>query len=46
VWVVTGTDEAGVDAAAAALDEGALAGHFAVAVSGGKPIALPDRGGS
>ncbi|HWI75256.1 MAG TPA: DUF4430 domain-containing protein [Baekduia sp.] len=46
VWIVTGTDQAGVDAAAAALDEGALAGHFAVAVSGGKPIALPDRGGS
>jgi hypothetical protein len=46
VWIVTGTDEAGVDAAAAALDEGALAGHFAVAVSGGRPIALPDRGGS
>jgi hypothetical protein len=46
VWIVTGTDAAGVDAAAAALDEGALAGHFAVAVSDGKPIALPDRGGS
>ncbi len=46
VWVVTGTDQAGVDAAAAALDEGALAGRFAVAVSGGKPIGLPDRGGS
>ena len=46
VWIVTGTDAAGVDAAADALDEGALAGHFAVAVSGGKPIGLPDRGGS
>jgi hypothetical protein len=46
VWIVTGTDAAGVDAAAAALDEGALAGRFAVAVSDGKPIALPDRGGS
>lgn len=46
VWVVTGTDEAGVDAAAAALDEGALAGRFAIAVSGGKPIGLPYRGGS
>jgi hypothetical protein len=43
VWVVTGTDAAGVQAAAAALDEGALAGRFAVAVSGGRPIALPDR---
>lgn len=46
VWVVTGTDDAGVQAAADALDEGALAGRFAVAVSGGKPIGLPDRGGS
>jgi uncharacterized protein DUF4430 len=44
VWIVTGTDDAGVSAAAAALDEGALNGHFAVAVSDGKPIALPDRG--
>lgn len=46
VWVVTGTDQAGVDAAAAALDEGALAGRFAIAVSGGKPIGLPYRGGA
>jgi hypothetical protein len=44
VWIVTGTDDAGVAAAADALDEGALNGHFAVAVSGGKPIGLPDRG--
>jgi hypothetical protein len=42
VWIVTGTDDAGMAAAAAALDEGALNGHFAVAVSGGKPIGLPD----
>jgi Domain of unknown function (DUF4430) len=46
VWVVTGTDQAGVDAAADALDEGALAGRFAAAVSGGKPVGLPYRGGS
>jgi hypothetical protein len=46
VWVVTGTDQAGVEAAADALDEGALAGRFAAAVSGGKPIGLPYRGGS
>ena len=46
VWVVTGTDPAGVDAAAEALDEGALAGRFAAAVSGGRPIGLPYRGGS
>lgn len=44
VWIVTGTDDAGVSAAASALDEGALNGHFAVAISGGKPIGLPDRG--
>jgi hypothetical protein len=43
VWIVTGTDAAGVDAAASALDEGALAGRFAVAVSGGRPVGLPDR---
>ena len=43
VWVVTGTDTAGVHAAAAALDEGALANHFAIAVVGGKPVPLPDR---
>jgi hypothetical protein len=43
VWIVTGTDEAGVAAAASALDEGALAGRFAVALSGGRPIGLPDR---
>ncbi|HWH96620.1 MAG TPA: DUF4430 domain-containing protein [Baekduia sp.] len=45
VWIVTGTDEAGVVAAADALDEGALAGRFAIAVSGGRPIGLPDRRG-
>jgi hypothetical protein len=43
VWVVTGTDDAGVAAAASALDEGALAGRFAVAISGGRPVGLPDR---
>ncbi|WCB93604.1 hypothetical protein DSM104299_02320 [Baekduia alba] len=45
VWIVTGTDDAGVKAAADALDEGALAGHFAVAIQDGKPIGLPDRSG-
>jgi hypothetical protein len=43
VWLVTGTDARGVQAAAAALDEGALSGRFAVAVVGGRPVALPDR---
>jgi len=42
VWVVTGTDEAGVQAAAGALDEGALNGKFAVVISGGKPIGVPE----
>lgn len=46
VWIVTGTDDAGVAAAADALDEGALAGRFAVAIEDGKPIGLPDRNGS
>ena len=43
VWIVTGTDDAGVAAAASALDEGALNGRFAVAIADGKPIGLPDR---
>jgi hypothetical protein len=45
VWIVSGTDEAGVSSAAEALDEGALAGRFAVVVSGGRPVGLPDRSG-
>jgi hypothetical protein len=45
VWVVTGTDAAGVQSAADALDEGALAGRFAAIISDGKPIGLPDLGG-
>lgn len=44
IWVITGTDDRGVQAAADALDEGALAGAFAVAlVNGGRPVRLPDR---
>ena len=43
VWIVTGTDAAGLRAAAAAFAEGSLAGHFAVAVTGGEVTALPDR---
>jgi hypothetical protein len=42
VWVVTGTDAAGVEAAAGALDEGALAGRFAIVVAGDKPIGVPE----
>jgi len=33
VWVITGTDEAGVDRAAHALDEATLANRFAVALA-------------
>ena len=40
-WVVTGTDAAGVMAAARALEEGALADHFALAVAGGAAVRLP-----
>lgn len=42
IWVVTGTDDRGVQAAVDALDEGALAGAFAVAVVGGRPVRLPE----
>lgn len=42
LWIVTGTDAAGVDRAAHALDTGALAHHFAVALSSsGGVLALP-----
>jgi hypothetical protein len=40
-WIVTGTDAAGVAAAAGALTEDVLEGHFAVAVAEGRPIPLP-----
>jgi hypothetical protein len=40
-WIVTGTDDAGVAAAAAALTEDELDGHFAVAVDSGKGTPLP-----
>ena len=40
-WVVTGTDDAGVAAAASALDEGILADRFAIAVDQGRSIGLP-----
>jgi hypothetical protein len=43
VWLVGGTDEAGVDLAARSFGEASLQRRFAVAVSGGSPspIALP-----
>ena len=40
-WVVTGTDEVGVAAAAAALTEDRLAQHFALAVESGTDVPLP-----
>jgi Domain of unknown function (DUF4430) len=45
VWVITGTDEAGVDRAAAGLEEATLAGHFAVALSPSGALALPRASG-
>jgi hypothetical protein len=41
IWIVTGTDEAGVNQAVKAFDEGTLDHKFAVAVSNDLPIALP-----
>jgi Domain of unknown function (DUF4430) len=43
-WVVTGTDEVGVAAAAAALTEERLVEHFAVAVEAGRDVPLPITG--
>jgi hypothetical protein len=43
-WVVTGTDAAGLAAAAAALEEGVLAEHFALAVVEGRGVGLPAQG--
>lgn len=42
VWIVTGVDVAGVKAAASALDEGNLRGHFAFAVAGGRAVGVPE----
>jgi hypothetical protein len=41
VWFVTGTDAAGVDAAARALDESVLSDRFALAISNDLPVAVP-----
>ena len=43
VWVVTGTDAAGVRAAAQAFEEGALGEKFALAVSEGLAVPLPGK---
>jgi Domain of unknown function (DUF4430) len=44
VWVVTGTDEAGVASAVRAFEEGTLDRRFALAVSNDLPIPLPATG--
>jgi hypothetical protein len=41
VWVVTGTDEAGVTLAARAFNESSLRDRFAVALTAGETLALP-----
>lgn len=41
VWFVTGTDDAGVQSAARALDEGVLSNRFALAISDDLPVAVP-----
>lgn len=41
VWIITGTDPAGVAAAADALSEGNLGGKFALAISGGQGVDVP-----
>jgi Domain of unknown function (DUF4430) len=40
-WVVTGTDDVGVAAAAAAVDEDRLRDHFTLAVENGRGVPLP-----
>ena len=45
VWIVTGTDDAGVRDAASALDEGTLKNRFALAVADGRGVARA-RGGA
>jgi hypothetical protein len=46
VWVVTGTDPAGVDLAARALEASALHDRFAVALAQGGGLPVPVRGGA
>jgi hypothetical protein len=40
-WLITGTDDVGVAAAAAALAEDQLLDHFALAIEAGRGVALP-----
>jgi hypothetical protein len=42
VWVITGTDDAGVEQAARAFNQATLANHFALALApGGSPVPVP-----
>jgi hypothetical protein len=43
-WMITGTDDVGVAAAAAALTEGQLGSHFALAIDAGRGVPLPLEG--
>jgi hypothetical protein len=45
-WIVSGTDQAGVNAAASALTPTSLANHFALAVQGSTHLAVPLRPGT
>jgi hypothetical protein len=45
-WLITGTDIAGVSAAAAALTESRLRYHFALAVQGNVDLPVPLQGAS
>jgi hypothetical protein len=45
-WLITGTDPAGVAAAAAAMTSARLRNHFAVAVTGAIDLPIPLEGGS
>jgi len=45
VWVVTGTDDAGVELAAHAFNQATLRDRFAVALTPGGAVALPEVGG-
>jgi hypothetical protein len=40
-WLITGTDDVGVAAAAAALTEDQLRHHFALAIEAGRGVPLP-----
>ena len=45
-WLITGTDAAGVNAAAAALTTARLRDHFALAVTGNTDLTVPLEAGA